>query len=122
MKKVILEGYGKCKLPQSVEIIDIKGNIEIENLNELHLKEITLDIFGSEYDLSSLNEPEIIKIKGGNQSKIKLPRKCHQVIIERNIEIVNLDEIEIEKLERMMDKYGQIGIKKQKKKLRKLKN
>ena len=82
------------------------GKIEIENANELKVKEITLNINGGgEYDISSFKEPEMIRIKNKNThswstATIKLPSVCHQVILDGEIEIMNENEITIGNLER----------------------
>ena len=68
----------------------------------IEYKKLILDSCGDgEYDLSSFKEIELIRIHNRfNKPRIQLPTNCHQVIIEGNVSIQNIDEITIQHLER----------------------
>ena len=110
MKKAVLKTTRfacNCKLPKSIEYLTINDKIDIENATELKIKELRfIPLYSGIYNLENFEDTELIvisspEIYGGFDTQIVLPQRCHHVILEENdITITNINDIEIEKLER----------------------
>ena len=102
--KFILHGEGKVKLPKKhIEYLEIKDEVEIENINEITIDEMVVQKFDGKIDLSQFTINENVTICNTSNiyiSKVivQLPPKNKHVKIIGDVTISNKRSTQIEHL------------------------